>query len=262
MTMINTLWFGERLGYLERLSIASAQAVGHAVTLYSYDYRTLSGVPEGVDVRDAREVMSDPRRTKLFEGRFKALGSDFFRYEIFQHRLGYWADLDVIFLKPLAFAQDYVFGWENDGISVNGAVLRLPAGPVLDELRAIPEENWCPPFFGPRRKLAYLAQRIRGPVKLEDLPWGAAGPAMITYLARKHGVLGQAQPKEVFYPLPYDRAQALFDKSEVVESLVQPTTVAIHMWNSRLRDLVDQPPPDDSYIAKLCRQHGVAWSPR
>ena len=262
MTMINTLWFGGRLGYLERLSIASAQAVGHQVTLYSYDHRNLSGVPEGVDVRDACEVMSDPRRTRLFEGNFKALGSDFFRYEMLHKQLGYWSDLDVIFLRRLQFEGDYVFGWENNGVSVNNAVLRLPPGEILDELRNIPPENWCPPFFGPRRKFLYHWKRMRGPVTLEELPWGATGPAMLTYLAKRYGVIDQAQPRQVFYPIPYAEADLIFGDADAVEALLSHDTVTIHMWNSRLRHLLDSPPPPGSYVARLCRQLDVPWAAR
>src|SRR5438270_10250941 len=122
--MLNSLWFGEQLGYLEQLSIKTALAVGHPYTLYSYEPDTLRGVPAGIEVKDAREVMDDPRRLRHFEGKFKALGSDFFRYEIFAKELGYWVDLDVLFLRPLTFADDYVFGWEKPG-SINGAVLKL-----------------------------------------------------------------------------------------------------------------------------------------
>jgi hypothetical protein len=98
---INTLWFGNHLGYLERLSIASFLANGHKVNVFSYQPEILHGVPEGVDLRNAREVMDDPKRVRLFDGKLKALGSDFFRYEVFAKNLGYWADLDVILLKRL-----------------------------------------------------------------------------------------------------------------------------------------------------------------
>src|SRR5947209_6880287 len=80
--MLNSLWFGDELGYLERLSIKTALAAGHPYTLYSYEPDQLRGVPAGIEVKDAREVMDDPRRLRHFEGKFKALGSDFFRYEI------------------------------------------------------------------------------------------------------------------------------------------------------------------------------------
>ena len=255
---LNTLWFGDRLGYLERLSIASAQRQGHEVVLWSYEPDALRGVPDGVDVRDAREVMSDPRRVRLFEGKFKALGSDFFRYEICAKRLGYWVDLDLLFLRPLDFAEPYVFGWEKPG-SINGAVLKIPAdSPMLDELRAIPEKNWRPPFFGPRRTFLYYWRRFtKGEVKLEDLPWGAAGPAMITYLAGKHDLLRFVQPRSVFYPLPYERATDVYADAGVVQAQLSPDTHAIHFWNSRLRELAKQPPPEGSYMAQACRDHGI-----
>jgi hypothetical protein len=254
---INTLWFGDRLGYLERLSIASFLATGHKVNLFSYEPSILQGVPDGIYVSDAREIMDDPERVKLFDGKLKALGSDFFRYEVFGKAAGYWVDLDVILLKPLNFSDDYVFGWENDGVSINGAILRLPKGEILDSLRFIPEKNWCPPFFGPRRRAAYYIKRLSGDVNLEDLPWGVAGPAMITYLARKYGRLSSAQAREVFYPVPYERAEALYDDASVVEAMITPETVAIHMWHSRLRDLATGEPPAGSFIAKMCETFQV-----
>lgn len=255
---LNTLWFGKSLGYIERLSIASARRQGHEVTVWSYEPRSLGGVPAGVEIRDAREVMSDERRVKLFEGKFKALGSDFFRYEVCAKRLGYWVDLDLIFLRPLDFSTPYVFGWERSG-SINGAVLKLPAGsPILEELRNLPEKNWRPPFFGPKRILFYYWSRFtRGEVKLEDLPWGAAGPAMITYLAGRYDLLRFVQPQTVFYPLPYDRARDVYADAAVIRSLLSSETRTIHIWNSRLGELAKQPPPAGSYMAEVCLEHGV-----
>lgn len=254
---INTLWFGDRLGYLEQLSIVTAMKAGHPVIVYSYDPQGLAGVPDGAEVRDAMEVMDDPRRIKLFSGKFKALGSNFFRYELFAKELGYWMDLDVILLKPLDYEQSYVFGWEHE-TSINTAILRLPKGSaMLEELRNIPEHNWLPPYFGPKRTLMYYLKRLRGTVLLEDLPWGVAGPAMLTYLVKKHNLVAEAQPQSVFYPLPYGRAKDLYADAEIVRSLIAPETRAIHMWNSALRDLVKAPPRPGSYLAETCREFGI-----
>lgn len=255
---VNTLWFGERLGYLEQLSIVSAMRAGHPVTVYSYKPEALSGVPEGAEVRNAAEVMDDERRVKLFDGKFKALGSNFFRYELFAKKLGYWIDLDVILLHPLDYEQPYVFGWEH-ATSINGAILRLPAGsPMLEELRNIPEYNWLPPYFGPKRRLKYYWTLLRkGRVELDDLPWGVAGPAMITHLVKKYDLQSQALPKDVFYPLPYDGAKDLYADAEIVRSQITPETRAIHMWNSGLRGLTDRPPPPGSYLDEVCREFGV-----
>ena len=257
METLNALWFGDHLGYLEQLSIKTALAQGHPYTLYSYEPKRLSGVPDGVEVRNASEVMSDPKRVAYFHGKFRALGSDFFRYEILAKALGYWVDLDLLFLKPLDLQEPYVFGWEKPG-SVNGAVLKLPAGsPMLEELRHIPERNWCPPFFGPKRRANYYLQRLRGDVQLEDLPWGAAGPGMITHLVNKMGFSQIAQPVHVFYPIPYSDAQLLYGPTFAVEALIKPDTIAVHMWHSRLGDLANNPPPEGSYLAGVCKRYAV-----
>lgn len=257
MERLNALWFGDRLGYLEQLSIKTALAQGHSYTLYSYSPEKLSGVPVGVKVRHAAEVMSDPRRVRHFDGKFKALGSDFFRYELLAKSLGYWVDLDLIFVRPLDLHEEYVFGWESPG-SLNGAVLKLPAGSaMLEELRNIPEQNWCPPFFGPRTRLRYYWQRARGDVQLEDLPWGSAGPGMITYLVKKNGLATKAQATHVFYPLPYSEAKMLYGPASEVEALIKPDTIAIHMWHSHLGELAKNAPPEGSYISQLCRQYEI-----
>ena len=51
---LNSLWVGDRLGYIEQLCLVSALAVGHRFTLYSYTPDVLRGVPNGIDLRDAR----------------------------------------------------------------------------------------------------------------------------------------------------------------------------------------------------------------
>jgi hypothetical protein len=56
---LNTLWVGERLGYMERACLTSALAVGHRVTLYAYN-RVL-GLPDGVELFDARDILPEER---------------------------------------------------------------------------------------------------------------------------------------------------------------------------------------------------------
>jgi len=254
-----SLWCAGKLGYLERLTLASAMSVGHEVTVYSYTPHTLIDLPAGVALADANEVMSDPLRTRYFRDGHMALGSDFFRYEALANDLGCWIDLDLIFLKAVR-ASEYIFGWEN-AASINGAVLKLPSGPLLNALRTIPSKNWLPPYFGPIRTMRYWAKRMRGLVPLEDLPWGSAGPGMLTHLVGAYGLEPFAHKREVFYPLPYESAQRLYDVDDFVERLISPETVTIHLWNSRLRALAKEPPPANSFIARMCAQHKVDIAP-
>ena len=63
---LNSLWIGEQLGYLEKLTLASALSVGHSFTLYSYTPEKLREVPNGVEIRDANEVASVRDACSLF----------------------------------------------------------------------------------------------------------------------------------------------------------------------------------------------------
>ena len=46
---INSLWVGDRLGFIERLCVQSALATGHGFRLFSYEPSKLKGVPAGVE---------------------------------------------------------------------------------------------------------------------------------------------------------------------------------------------------------------------
>ena len=135
---LNSLWIGDKLGYVERLTMISALSVGHPFRLYSYSPERLCGVPSGVEVRDANDVVEYPALARYFDRGHLALGSDFFRYAMQAKGFGYWVDLDLCFLRPLDFRDDYVFGWEHE-TSINGAILRLPPGSaIVRELCEIP----------------------------------------------------------------------------------------------------------------------------
>ena len=136
--MLNSLWIGDQLGYIEKLTLASALSVGHSFALYSYSPEKLRGVPSGVEVRDANQVAPYQELAHYFDGGSAALGTDFFRYAMQAKGFGYWVDLDLCFLRPLDFRDDYVFGWEHE-TSINGAILRLPPGSaIVRELCEIP----------------------------------------------------------------------------------------------------------------------------
>jgi len=252
---LNSLWVGDRLGYLEQLCLVSALSVGHPFTLYSYTPKALRGTPQGVELRDAREIMSEDRFVRYS---VTPIGSDFFRYALLARNLGYWVDMDLHFLKPFDFRETYVFGWEREN-SINNAVLNIPAqSDMLHDLCALPETNWCPPFFGPRRTLLYYWARLKkGNVKVQELPWGTTGPGFVTYLAKKYRFDQFAQEPSVFYPVPYDDAEALFGPADVIEGMIKPETRAIHMWRSRLGKLVDKPPSRESYLDIVCRRYGI-----
>jgi hypothetical protein len=255
---LNSLWIGGELGYIERLTIVSALSIGHPFRLYSYSPEKLRSIPDGVEVRDANEVVAYPALARYFDGGHAALGTDFFRYAMQARGLGYWVDLDLYFLRPLDFGDPYVFGWENK-TSINGAVLRLPPeSDMVRDLCAIPHLNWRPPFYGLRKSAAFYWRRLReGDLWPENYRWGTFGPAALTYLAKKHRVAHRAQKRPVFYPVLHPDAKLLCGAPEWVESRLTEETRTVHLWHSVLSRAAKGPPPPGSWLDVVCRRHGL-----
>jgi hypothetical protein len=255
---LNSLWVGERLGYIEQLCLASATRLGHQFTLYSYTPDKLRGVPSFVELRDAREIMPEEKLVSYSDSGSFALGANFFRYHMLAKNVGYWVDMDFYFLRPLDFSEAYIFGWEYENW-INNALLRVPAqSPMALDLRDLPRTNWRPPWFGPKRTARYYWQRLtKGDVRVEHLPWGTFSSGLVTYCAKKHGVADLAQEPSVFYPVRWKDARCVFDSAEVINQMLTPETRAVHMWRSRLIGLAETPPQKGSYLDIACRRHDI-----
>ncbi|HTR12056.1 MAG TPA: hypothetical protein VMI72_02080 [Roseiarcus sp.] len=254
---LHSLWIGDRLGYIERLSMLSALSVGHLFRLYSYTPEKLSDAPSGVEICDANEVIEYDALARYFDIGWATLASDFFRYAMLAKGLGYWVDLDLYFVRPLDFQDEYVFGWEHE-TKINGAVLRLPQdSEMVRELCEIPHINWRPPYYGLRKSAGlYLKRMVQGDVRPENYRWGAFGPTYLTYLAKKHRVSERAQKRSVFYPIRHRQAKLACGPPELVEKQLTHETRAIHLWCSVLGEAKVSPPPG-SYLEAVCRRHGL-----
>ena len=255
---LNSLWIGEQLGYVEQLTMASALSVGHAFTLYSYTPDKLRPAPSGVEVRDANEVVPYQTLAHYFDGGWAALGTDFFRYAMQAKGLGYWVDLDLHFVRPIDFEDDYVFGWEHE-TSINGAVLRLPADSgMVRELGEIRHVNWRPPFYGPRKTAIFYWRRLtEGDIRPENNRWGTFGPMLLTYLAKKYRVARQAKERSVFYPIAHRDWKLLCAPPETVKARLTKETRTVHLWRSVLIRGAGASPPPGSYLEAACREHGL-----
>jgi len=135
--IIQGLWIGKSLSLMERLSLNSFLARGHAVHLYAF--ATMRDVPEGVVVKDANKMV--PKETifkykrKVGKGSYAGF-SNLFRYKLLLDKGGIWSDLDVVCLKQLDFGNEYVFATEhnvNGGTKICAAIIKAPAGCELME---------------------------------------------------------------------------------------------------------------------------------
>lgn len=244
---------GEALGPVERACLRSI-AKYHPIALYAYG--PLRGVPYGVELRDASEILPYETVTAPWCARAD-LYSDWFRYELLRRGLGTWVDTDIYLLAPLDFESSHLFGFEAVS-RLNSAVFRVPPeSPLLTGLLEPFEKRTTPRWmpwhkYGPKR----LRELITGHVDLTDIPWGTTSPTALTALARKFGLTHLAQPCERFYPMPYQQANWIVDPDIALEDVVSEGTVAVHLWNYCISGFKDSPAPAGSFLARL-QQEGA-----
>jgi hypothetical protein len=245
----NSLWIGPSLGLVERACLRSVLRQGHPVSLYCY--REPEGVPDGVELRDAAEIVPEDRIIRHHTGSV-ALFSNWFRYELQRRGRGIWIDCDVYLLAPLASSQGYLVGEEEPG-RVNTGVLRFPPdSPLIAPLIALFEEREVPPWLPWRASIAARWRlRTSGRSGLARMPWGSAGPQALTALMRRFGLLGLALPADVLNPVHYLDADWIRDPGVRLEQVITPRTRAIHLWNECIKGFKEQPAPPGSFLARL-----------
>lgn len=256
---LNALWVEGRLSWLERACLKSAVSVGHEVTLWTYF--GVEGAPEGVAVRDGREVMPESGLLKHKKRNSWSLGSNIFRYRLMEQRCGAWMDADVYFLKPMPWLRDdVIYGWQKPGL-LNGAILYIADdSPLLPALFSwLGQRHIVPPWLRLKKRWRYeLTKRLNlTPIPLEEHHWGVAGPRAITHCAGPLGLLEHAQPVDVFYPLPPKRAKDAFNPSVDVLAETTDRTITVHLWNEEVKALKKAPPPAGSFAAHICAEQGI-----
>lgn len=211
--------------------LASFPRAGAQLALYSYD--PALDAPEGVTLRDAREICPDESwvaRMTVAGKPSVATFSDLFRYRMIRATGACWVDADLICLRAPSFSgEPYIYCRQADFVSarlVNNAVLRLPPDePALAELIATAEAGID-----------------------RDLAWGALGPFLLTPTLETHGLYGKAMQPEVCYPVAPELFWTLFLPSQR-EQAAQGTAGAtlVHLWSEAIRwtgwDFSVAPPP-------------------
>lgn len=247
--MLATLWIGPSLGAVERACLRSAMRQGHAVSLFSYG--PVQGVPAGVALRDAAEIVPRARIVRHHTGSV-ALFANLFRYTLLQREAVTWIDADLYVIKPIDGLQPYLFGRQSEEY-INSAALRLPGNaPIIARLIAMFDERRVPGWLHWRQRLAAYRRRwATGKTGLAEMPWGTAGPHALTEFAKKAGLIAHALPQETFYPVSYERADWILDPATRLEDVVAPETVAVHLWNEVIKGYKDKPAPAGSFLARL-----------
>ncbi len=209
--IIQGLWVGAELSEMERLSISSFMRHGHEYHLYVYE--EVRGVPAGVTVKDGAEILPASMIFQYRDFESYAGFSNFFRYKLLLERGGWWADTDVVCLRPFDFAERYVFASEmSDGAEVaTSGVIKAAQG---------------------SEALAH-AWRTCQQKQVRELKWGETGPKLVDQTIRLFALEEYRQPAQVFSPLNYWEWERVLEPERVWKFAEQ--TRALHLWNEMWR---------------------------
>ena len=260
---VGTLWIGGALSWLEQLCLKSFVDQGQRITLFSYE--DIPNVPAGVIRRDGREILDTDDFIKYEKKDSFALFADLFRLHMIRACPGMiWVDTDVYCHRPMDYDSDIVLGFELPGSQrVNNAVLGLPAdSAVLADMLAFTADRFSiAPFLKPALQDDYRAAAAAGtPVHVSAQPWGVWGPMMVTHFIHRHGLAGEVQAMDAFYPVTFPDRTKFLRKRAVVEGMLTRHTTALHVWASNKRELglrFDGLPPPGSYLAHLVEKTGI-----
>lgn len=209
--IIQGLWIGHELSVMEQLSIASFLHNGHEYHLYVYD--ELKNVPAGTVIKNAREIMPSERIFQYKDYPTYAGFANFFRYKLLLERGGWWADVDMICLRPFDFPEAYIFSSEIDkGVEVvTSGIIKAPAGSEV---------------------MAY-AWEVCQRKEPDQLAWGETGPRLIGEAVSRSSLEKYKKPHYVFCPLGY------YEWGKVLQPELDPPldkgAYAIHLWNEKWR---------------------------
>jgi len=209
LPVIYGLWIGSELSTMEILSMRSFLAHGHEYHLYVYE--EIANVPPGIVVKDASTIIPYDKVFKI-AGSYAGF-SDGFRYKLLLSQPGFWADTDVICIKPFVFEQELVFATEripnSTAIKVASCVIgvRQPNSEVM----------------------AYCYERTLN-VDLDNYRWGMIGPDLVTQAVKVLGLQNFIQPPEVFCAIDYWN-WSWFTRPFLTLNLSHPAIYAVHLWH-------------------------------
>jgi len=232
--IIQTMWVGNKLSTMERLSLNSFVKNGHDVHLYTYS--DVEGVPEGVEVKDGNAILPEDMIFMYKDHKSYSAFSNYFRYKLLSEKGGYWVDTDVVCLKKFDFKTPFVFCSEevlplNQGNThVGSCIIKMPAGnPIaLDAFETCMEK------------------------KREMLVWGEIGPRLVKQMVEKYSMNFFVKPPETFCPIPGCMWNLVLNPEQEIK--FGEETYAIHLWNEMWRRSnadKDAKYPERSYYEKL-----------
>lgn len=259
---IGALWIGGSLSFMEQLCLKSFLDAGHHVKLYCYDF--VNNAPEGTELADANDILSQNNYLRHGRTNSPALHSDLFRYHMLaRNDRMIWADTDAYCVKPFKSATGHYFGWESDK-HINGGVLGLPPdSAALGELIEFTADEYAiPDYYGEDYRRELEEKKAAGePVHAGDQPWGVWGPHAVTHFLHRTGEDKYAFARHVLYPFLFKERRLLLRPGYDCSGHILPDTTSIHFYGRRIRARIvekfDGTPRPDSLVGQLLKKHGI-----
>jgi hypothetical protein len=213
--IINSMWIGDRLSRLEYACIKSHLIVGHEYHLWCY--QPIENVPEGVVIRDGREILPEEDifsyKVGAGKGSYSAF-SNYFRYKLLLDVGGCWADTDV------AAIQTWV------------ALQHRPYAIASEEAKTYSHPTTCV-ILAPRgSELSQYCWEQSQKYDKDTLQWGVIGPGLLAQAVRTLKLGRTVVAHNVFCPINWpDYEKLLFEdaKYDIGHSL------GVHFWNEMWR---------------------------
>ena len=214
--IIQSLWIGEKLSVMEKLSISSFIAHGHPFHLYVYD--EVKGIPEGTTIKDASKILPPDKIFKYKDHDSYAGFANLFRYKLLLEEGNYWVDTDLVCLKPFLHSADYIFASEriqtkiaNKSIRANNCLIKAPGGSAIME--------YC-----------YKKSASKD---LGVLKWGETGPELLTEAITMMKMQNYVAKPKIFCPVNWWDWNQFLDGS--IDDRVLADSHAVHLWNEMWR---------------------------
>jgi hypothetical protein len=232
--VVHGLWIGDRLGSMQRCSIASFVAAGYAYHLHTYG--SVADVPDGALVRDAEAIIPADRIWRYRDYDSPAGFSNQFRYRLLRVLGGTWADLDVICLGPLPEGEYLLAQQDYPPARAANCLMRAPAS----------------------SELLRRASAIADAADTTTLAWGDIGPGLISRLVEELDL--PLLPASAVCPVDFTDWRVVLSPDPDIQAELRRRlsgSAAIHLWHEMWRrdgvDVDDPGPPGCLYRSLLER---------
>ncbi|WP_342071040.1 hypothetical protein [Yoonia algicola] len=262
---VASLWVGPELTWMEQMCLLSFVDKGHRTILYVYD--DVKSVPDGVEVRDANEIMPSDQIIYHAATGSPAFHSDIFRLRMLDQTDYLWIDTDAYCWQPFVRpAHGHFYGWGTDETrKIYSGVLGLPKdSPTLQAMLELTKDEYpVPPFLPQRQQRRLQSQKDAGDgVHISLMRWGVCGPDALHYFLHQSGEVKHAFDGPVLYPVPFNSTRS-FHRPKLkkgVFDLITEETLSVHFYGRRFRNifaLTDGIPMAGSFADDLCQKHGL-----